>query len=134
MIGGRYVIYHPQILISRNTTAMFMSWTLYRLAKHNHVQTQLQEEIDAILGSCEVPTDEMLERLPVLDKVLNEVLRLHPTVSFVERVATRDDQLPDGTLIKAGDVVVSNVYSMQRWPAYWGRFAADFIPNRHESF
>lgn len=118
--------------IERNNTSALLSWTIYRLAKHNHVQSQLQQEVDSVLGESTIPTEQMIDDMPYLDKVLKEVLRLHPSVPIVERVAAKEGQLPDGNTIKAGESVVSNIYCMQRWPAYWGRFAADFIPNRYE--
>jgi cytochrome P450 len=111
----------------------FLSWSIYRLAKHNHIQTQFRAEAAEVLGNEDIPTDPMLKKMPVLDRILEEVLRLHPPVPYVDRVALKDDKLPDGTLIKAGDVVTLHLYCLQRFPSYWGRFASGFIPNRFVS-
>ena len=85
------------------TTATALSWTLFLLAQHPAIQRDLLVEIDGVLGAAP-PTLEQLGRMPLLDAVIKETLRLVPPGLWFLRIAMEDTTLssypvPAGTRI-----------------------------------
>ncbi|KAM0256125.1 hypothetical protein ACHAPA_012282 [Fusarium lateritium] len=66
-----------------DTTAIAMNNTLYHLVKHPHVLRNLQREVDEVLEDDEViaPFDKV-KHLPYLRAVIDETLRITPSVTF----------------------------------------------------
>jgi cytochrome P450 len=62
------------------------------LSQDQRVQAKLREELYTI--DTDNPTMDELNRLRYLDMVLREVLRVHPPVPSMGRMALRDDILP----------------------------------------
>lgn len=77
------------------TTSGAIKMCLYDLAMNMDVQTKLREELVSF-GREEPDFEELLtgSRLPYLDAVVKESIRLHPTGGTTDRVATNDDVLP----------------------------------------
>jgi cytochrome P450 len=69
-----------------------MSWGLYALSQDQRVQAKLREELYTI--DTDNPTMDQLNTLPYLDMVLREILRVHPSVPSIGRMALKDDILP----------------------------------------
>lgn len=63
------------------------------------------------------------------DKVLNEVLRLHPPFFQLARVTKQSTQY-NGYNIPAGRFVAVSPGAAQRLPSFWGDDAEEFDPNR----
>merc|ERR1719401_67821 len=71
-----------------------------------------------------------MNRLPYLQAVCNEVLRLYPSVPTEVKMAADDDTWPDGTFVPAGCNIVYNIFSMGRDKQIWGDDAETFRPER----
>lgn len=133
-----------------DTTTSASVHLLYRLARHKDIQNTLHEEILSGLGSQQfkkderdIPSDNMslssitpenvslLLKLPYLEAVINETLRLHPpSPSGLFRTTPPEGlQLPEGELIPGGVDVSSPIYSLHRDPRYWEQ-PETFIPER----
>ncbi|XP_070152270.1 cytochrome P450 9e2-like [Polyergus mexicanus] len=78
-----------------DTSSIAMSFAAHELAVNTDVQINLRQEIDKVLEEAngEV-TYETINRLEYLDLVINEVLRLYPPVSILERVCDKAYELP----------------------------------------
>jgi cytochrome P450 len=76
-----------------------------------------------------IDLSEILERLPLLNAVCNETLRLFPTVPITIRVAVRDSYLA-GHPIPCGTEVIVCPWAVNRNPEFWGSDAAEFKPDR----
>ena len=63
------------------------------------VQQKLQRELDEALGNDDDPvsTFEQVKRLPYLEAVVRETLRVHAVLTSTLRVAVADDLIPLGT-------------------------------------
>eukprot|EP01128_Nolandella_sp_AFSM9_P010671 TRINITY_DN7415_c0_g1_i1.p1 TRINITY_DN7415_c0_g1~~TRINITY_DN7415_c0_g1_i1.p1 ORF type:complete len:519 (+),score=81.91 TRINITY_DN7415_c0_g1_i1:119-1558(+) len=118
------------VIAGRDTTALLLTWTMYELGRHLDFYAQVQREIDDVLKG-ETPTTEHILALPLLDRVLKEVLRLHPPVPHTGRFAVHDDVLPNRrkSVIKRGDHVRFFHYFVHRNPMYWDQPEA-FNPDR----
>eukprot|EP00871_Galdieria_phlegrea_P003502 jgi/Galph1/4152/GphlegSOOS_G2805.1 len=123
------------------TTAVLLSWTLFELSIHPEIQTKLREELRTLY---EKETEELVEtenrdkdalvveqldKLPYLDAVLKESLRLHPPVLFVTRQAAQDDEIC-GTCISKGAIVNIPIVAHHRDVKEWGLDADVFRPER----
>lgn len=71
------------------------------------VQRKAQEEIDRVLGPCQLPKVADRSRLPYIEAVVKEVLRWHPVAPMgIPHMASEDDTyneyfIPKGSLIMA---------------------------------
>lgn len=81
---------------SFETTASTLTWTVFLLAQHPMIMGQLSDELDRVLGG-NAPTREQLPRLPLLERVIKESMRILPPVPFTIRAAD-EDAIPMGPL------------------------------------
>lgn len=72
-----------------------MSFAAHELAVNPDVQSRLQEEIDQVFRETNgEPSYEAINAMKYLDAVLNETLRKHPIVPFLDRVCNKRYELP----------------------------------------
>ncbi|MBC7173449.1 MAG: cytochrome P450, partial [Polyangiaceae bacterium] len=105
------------LLAGHETTANALSWCVYRLARDPAVRERVENEVDAVVGE-RAPTHEDLPRLPFLEAVLKETMRLHPPAYLVGRYTLRDLRLGDAFL-PAGTLALVNIYGIHRSARYY---------------
>eukprot|EP00002_Diphylleia_rotans_P035766 TRINITY_DN7838_c0_g1_i2.p1 TRINITY_DN7838_c0_g1~~TRINITY_DN7838_c0_g1_i2.p1 ORF type:complete len:446 (-),score=88.44 TRINITY_DN7838_c0_g1_i2:238-1575(-) len=120
------------LIAGRDTTAVLLTWFFYEVSLHPQVRDKIHEEIDRVLGDSD-PTSEKLEELKYLKNVLNETLRLHPSVPIDVRTSVKEDVLPNGYYIPPDSDVNYSAYITHRMEEYWGRDAHKFDPDRWEA-
>ena len=87
------------LLAGHETTASSMTWLLYELARHPDYQQKMRDEVKAIRarvaerGDSDFSVSD-LDSMTYTLAAMKEVLRLHPIVYTLARVASRDDVLP----------------------------------------
>ncbi len=118
-IGTFYVAGHE-------TTASTLTWALFLLTQHPEVYDALTEELKPLGGNA--PTLEEAERLPLLDGVINETLRLFPPLPFVTRIARAPFQM-GGADFPAGTNVGLSAFVTHRLPEVFAN-ANKFLPER----
>ncbi|KAI5902134.1 Cytochrome P450 52A5 [Candida parapsilosis] len=131
------------LVAGRDTTAGLLSFVFFELARNPAVLAKLREEIGTKFGlgkeaRIEEITFESLKNCEYLKAVLNECLRLYPSVPQNFRVATRNTTLPRGggpdgmspILITKGQTVNYSVYATHRSEEYYGKDANEFRPER----
>jgi pentalenene oxygenase len=79
------------------TTASVLSWTLYELARHPGIEARILAELDEVLGERPVTFDDVT-RLPYLNRVITETLRLHHPGWLVTRRTVEETRLGEWTL------------------------------------
>lgn len=84
------------LLAGRDTTASTLSWAVYELARHPAVVRQLRAEVLRVVGPDRTPTYADLKSMRYLQNVMNETLRLYPSVPFNVRFSLKDTTLPRG--------------------------------------
>ena len=70
------------LLAGRDTTAGTLSFTFKELSAHPEIVRKLRREILGRVGPSRPPTYEDLKGMPYLQHVMNETLRLYPSVPF----------------------------------------------------
>jgi cytochrome P450 len=111
-----------------DTTTSTVSFLLYELARHPNVLARLHEEQDAVLGGRAPSATELFSRLPYLDMVVDEVLRLYPPAWVGPRRAVRDFEFA-GHTVPAGAHVDYCSWASHRLPEVFPEPEA-FIPER----
>ena len=109
------------------TTAIALTWTFYLLSQHPQVRIKLQNEIRSLLAGRE-PTLEDLTKLPYLDWVLNESMRLYPPAWMQMRFVAKESEL-DGVRLPVGTIVILSQWVIHRRPDIW-QDAEVFKPER----
>lgn len=123
LVGQTFLMF----LVGHDTTACALTWTLFLLAQHPDVASSLLDELDNAL-SGEPPAYEELSKLPVLDRVIRESLRvLSPAVMFPRFVA-RDTALGSFE-VPAGSEVLYSPYVTHHDPMVFDR-PERFDPDR----
>ncbi|KAF2225315.1 putative P450 monooxygenase [Elsinoe ampelina] len=112
------------------TTSSAFTWAVYLLSTHSDIQTRLREEVRTAFNPSH-PEDlaSTLERLPLLNGICSETLRLYPTVPVTVRRSNRPTTLLDRSIPAGTDVVISP-WVTNRLPALWGKNADKFLPER----
>jgi len=90
-------------LAGHETTALTLSWTWYLLSQNPAAEVRLHEELSGVLGG-RPPAVADLERLPYLQAVINEALRLYPPAYLLARTSIAPSTIgghdfPTGTTI-----------------------------------
>jgi len=142
--GGRDII---SVLIQQNkghdTTSVALSRILHVLSLHPESQERLRRELmDARVERRDIPYDDLM-KLPYLDAVCKETLRLYAPVTQLHRVPRKNTVIPlsrpvsgrDGRIIdcvpvRVGTMVVIGAAAVNRDPAIWGPDADQWIPER----
>jgi cytochrome P450 len=103
-------------MAGHETTSHALSWTWHLLARHPEVARKLQREIDGVLQG-RAPSLPDLLRMPYLEQVLSESMRLFPPAYVLARVATEDVNLGGYVVPKGADVLVwiYHVHHDARW-------------------
>jgi hypothetical protein len=97
-------------------TLMFLVWALSR-PQNLHIQKRLAEEVRAIpqdLVEDGVPKLDVIDKLPYLDAVIRETLRLYAPLPASEPRSINSPCSIDGYTIPAGTVVNMSPYSLHR--------------------
>jgi cytochrome P450 len=117
------------LIAGRDTTAQSLAWTLYLLLGHPEVEKKIIEEISDVCGGRALVYED-IQRLTYLQAVVNESLRLYPSVPLDVKKSLGNDTLPDGTAIEKGNIICYSIFSMGRSKKMWGDDAEEFKPER----
>ncbi|KAF2927259.1 hypothetical protein DAI22_06g191000 [Oryza sativa Japonica Group] len=101
-----------------DTVLVTTEWAMYELAKNPDKQERLYREIREVCGGKAV-TEEDLPRLPYLDAVLHETLRLHSPVPVLPTRFVHDDTTLAGYDVPAGTQVMINVFGCHMDEEAW---------------
>ncbi|MEM1220572.1 MAG: cytochrome P450 [Bacteroidota bacterium] len=99
------------------TSANALAWMLYLLAKHPDLQEQLRKELLETFGG-KAPTMPDLKKVPLLERVVQEVMRLYPPAYAVGREAQKPDEIL-GYSIPSKSIVYISIYTVHRDAEYW---------------
>ncbi|PQQ07910.1 cytochrome P450 704C1 [Prunus yedoensis var. nudiflora] len=117
------------IAAGKDTTASTLTWFIYMLRKHPHIQEKISQEVreatnlidnSSIDELADNLTKEALEKMQYLLAVLIETTRLYPALPVNGKVCFSDETWPDGFSVKTGDVVTYHAYGMGRMKYIYG--------------
>jgi cytochrome P450 len=117
--------------LCHESSASSLVWTLFLLAQHPQVYENLVEEVSSELHGNN-PSIEQLSRLPLLDRVLKESMRLIPTAPFGTRFNVEPCQFSSYELPKNAAVTFSQ-FITHRLPEIYHQ-PKHFLPERWETY
>lgn len=112
-----------------DSVAILLEWILAELVLHPEIQQKLAFEINNVVGADKV-CDADIARLPYLQAVVFETLRLHPPGPLLSwaRLAIHDTEIA-GHHIPAGTTAMVNMWAISHDPSIWSDPLA-FTPER----
>lgn len=127
------LIGHANNLFSagHETTGNALTWTLFLLEQHPRVLADLHDELTSVLGG-DAPAAEQLNRLPLLDRVVKESLRLLPPIVYAPRATAAPCEI-GGYALPRGSTVMYSHYITHRIPELYPE-PARFLPQRWEAY
>ncbi|MEO7109192.1 MAG: cytochrome P450, partial [Polyangiaceae bacterium] len=99
------------------TTANALAFAVMLLGDHPDVDARAYAEIEKALNG-KSPTAEDVPKLPFLEAIVKETMRLYPPAHIIGREATRDVTLGNWKIPRGASVLMSP-YALHRSPEYW---------------
>jgi cytochrome P450/NADPH-cytochrome P450 reductase len=119
------------LIAGHETTGAMLSFAQYFLLKHPDVLAKAQEEVDRVLTDP-LPTYQQVRNLRYVRMILQEALRLWPTVPGFSLYAKEDTLLGGKYPMKKGATLMVLVPKLHRDTSVWGEDAEEFRPERFE--
>ena len=117
------------LVAGHETTSGALSFALYFLSRHPDVFARARAEVDEVWGGDERPEFEQIAKLRYVRRVLDEALRLQPTVPGYYRAAREDTVLAGVHPMRKGDWALALTPTLHRDPR-WGPNPDEFDPDR----
>uniref|UniRef100_A0A7S2UL92 Cytochrome P450 n=2 Tax=Attheya septentrionalis TaxID=420275 RepID=A0A7S2UL92_9STRA len=131
------------LFAGQDTSAATLSWTLHLLSLHPDIQQRLIEEIRMVMKTTECDwkkdgsmSKKSISKMPFLDAVLKESMRLYPVAPFIVRklpepleIPAEKDPIKSPTILPAGSLACIWIYGLHRNKQLWDR-PDEFIPDR----
>ncbi|XP_017040960.2 probable cytochrome P450 313a2 [Drosophila ficusphila] len=119
------------VVAAFETTAETVFHTLVLLAMFPKFQDMVFHELKELFpstGDFEVTYEDLL-KMDYLERVVNETLRLIPSLPMVSRETTDDLLLSNGVIIPKGVTILIDIFNIHRNTDVWGPEAAVFNPD-----
>ena len=113
------------IAAGHETTANALTWSLYLLSRDRSWRERVAAEARHVLAG---PPELAPDRLVAARAVIDEALRLYPSIAAISRVTSEADELC-GEQIRAGTLVIVPPYVVHRHRLLWDR-PDEFDPSR----
>lgn len=99
------------------TTALALTWSLYLLGAHPPTAARVRAEIAEVAGEASL-TDELVQRLSFTRQVVQEAMRLYPSLPLLSRMCAEDVEVA-GLKVTKGTFVFLPIYAVHRHRALW---------------
>uniref|UniRef100_A0AAU7NIS9 Trans-cinnamate 4-monooxygenase n=1 Tax=Saraca asoca TaxID=1073321 RepID=A0AAU7NIS9_9FABA len=111
------------------TTLWSIEWGIAELVNHPEIQKKLREEIDTVLGPGDQVTEPDTHKLPYLQAVIKETLRLRMAIPLLVPHMNLHDAKLGGYDIPAESKILVNAWWLANNPANW-KNPEQFRPER----
>ncbi|GLJ48329.1 hypothetical protein SUGI_1020240 [Cryptomeria japonica] len=114
-----------------DTIALLTEWTMAELVLNEEIQRKARAELEAVVGRDRSVRDEDITKLPYLQAVVKETLRIHPPGPLLSwaRLCTEDVYLAGGLHVPSGTTAMVNMWSITHDPEIWSS-PHEFRPER----
>ncbi|XP_070556745.1 cytochrome P450 3A5-like [Ptychodera flava] len=124
MLGQSLIFF----LAGYETTSTLMSYVAYSMATNPDIQEKLCTEIDDVMANNEEPSYNVVSKMPYLDMIVCETLRMYPPSLRFDRECNEDVTIA-GINIKKGMYVAVSIYAIHHNPEFYPE-PEKFIPER----
>ncbi len=115
-ISEEDLVGHVSLLMwgSRDAVANAIVWTLFLLTQHSNIYADVVDEVQGVLHGA-APSVDQLEKMPFLNSIIKESLRLFPSFPITHRVVGQETELAGFIIPKRAEIGMS-VYHTHRIP------------------
>jgi cytochrome P450 family 628 len=94
------------LIAASDTVSNMLSWIFYYTARDQQLQERLRMELEPFFKGEKEPSNRELESIPLLNGIINEAMRLEPSVSLGSPRQTPPEGIMIGDQFVPGDVTV----------------------------
>ncbi|KAK5996698.1 Fatty acid omega-hydroxylase [Cladobotryum mycophilum] len=117
------------LIAGHETTSGMLSFAFYFLLANPETMETARQEIDKVTGGSPIAV-EHVGKLPYINALLRETLRLQPTAPAFAVASKKDEVLGGKYRIPAGAAVTTLLHHIHRDKAVYGEDADEFKPER----
>ncbi|KAK9009001.1 hypothetical protein V6N11_080477 [Hibiscus sabdariffa] len=107
------------LLAGADTSAVTLEWAMSNLLNHPEVLKKAKAEIDAQVSEKRLMDESDIGKLPYLQNIMKETLRLYPAAPLLVPHRTSDDCSIGGYHVPGNTIVLINAWAIQRDPELW---------------
>jgi len=111
------------------TTLWSIEWGIAELVNHQEIQNKLRHELDTVLGHGVQVTEPDVQKLPYLQAVVKETLRLRMAIPLLVPHMNLHDAKLGGFDIPAESKILVNAWWLANNPSHW-KNPEEFRPER----
>ncbi|KAG5381692.1 hypothetical protein IGI04_033162 [Brassica rapa subsp. trilocularis] len=119
------------ILAGTDTSAGTLEWAMSNLLNHPEVLKKAKTEIDEKIGLDRLIEEQDIVKLPYLQNIMSETLRLYPVAPMLLPHLASEDCMVAGYDVPRGAILLVNVWAIHRDPDMWEE-PEKFKPERFE--
>ncbi|KAL1824347.1 hypothetical protein ACET3Z_011125 [Daucus carota] len=112
-----------------DTTSSVVEWGMVEVLRNSETMLKLKSELREVLGKGKILEEAYICRLPYLQCVVKETLRLHPPLPFLLPRQIDEEAEVNGYTIPKNSQVIVNVWAVGRDPVSW-KNPLSFYPER----
>ncbi|XP_051130969.1 iridoid oxidase-like [Andrographis paniculata] len=113
------IIITEMFFAGSETTSITIEWGFTELLRNPSAFQKLREELDSVVGVGRRVEERDIEKMPYLQAVVKETLRLHPALPLLLPRNTMEDTTYLGYRIPRGTQVLVNAWAIGRDPESW---------------
>lgn len=117
------------LIAGHETTSGLLSFVFYYLLENPEELRNAREEVDAVVGNENLTVDH-LTKMPRIDMIMRETLRLMPTAPGFYVTPFKDEVIGNQYPVSAGEPLFVFLHLIHRDPEIWGDNAEEFRPER----
>nr|KYP51054.1 7-ethoxycoumarin O-deethylase [Cajanus cajan] len=102
-----------------DTSGSTSEWAMAELLRNPKVMQKAREELIQVIGSSKEVKESDIPRLPYIQAIVKETLRLHPSAPLLLPYVAGEDVEVSGYTIHKGNQVLINAWSIGRNPQFW---------------
>nr|KYP60203.1 Isoflavone 2'-hydroxylase [Cajanus cajan] len=119
------------LLAGTDTSAVTIEWVMSELLNNPEVLKKAKDEIDTQIGKDRLVEEQDLSKLPYLQNIISETLRLHPPAPLLLPHESSEDCTIGGYHIPRNTIVLTNAWLIHSDPKLWSD-PMSFMPERFE--
>ncbi|CAG9997023.1 unnamed protein product [Clonostachys byssicola] len=117
------------LVAGHETTSGMLSYAFYQILHNPKTFQKAQQEVDTVCGKGRITIDH-LSKLPYINAVLRETLRLTSTIPAFSVEPKEDTMIAGKYFVKKGQPIMNLVFKAHLDPAVYGDTVNEFIPER----
>lgn len=119
------------VVAGTETSEVTLEWAMSNLLNNPEILEKASAEIDDKIGSDRLMDESDIVKLPYLQNIVSETLRLYPAVPLLLPHYSSDECKVAGYDMPGGTLLLTNAWAMHRDPSLWDE-PERFKPERFE--